>query len=63
VGPDLTHLASRRTLAAGTMPNNAGTLAGWIEGAQELKPGNQMPDQNLPAAQVADLVAYLETLR
>jgi cytochrome c oxidase subunit II len=63
VGPDLTHLASRRMLAAGTLPNNAGTLAGWIEGAQELKPGNQMPDQNLAAAQVADVVAYLETLR
>lgn len=62
VGPDLTHLQSRRTIAAGLLPNNAGTLSGWIEDAQGLKPGNQMPNQNLSAEQLGDVVAYLETL-
>jgi cytochrome c oxidase subunit II len=63
VGPDLTHIQSRDTIAAGTLPNNPGTLTGWIENAQEIKPGNQMPDQGLSAEQVADVVAYLETLQ
>lgn len=62
VGPDLTHLQSRRTIAAGLLPNNTGTLSGWIEDAQGLKPGNQMPNQNLSAEQLGDVLAYLETL-
>jgi cytochrome c oxidase subunit II len=63
VGPDLTHLASRRMIAAGLLPNNAGTLSGWIEDAQALKPGNLMPNQGLTVEQTQDVVAYLETLR
>jgi cytochrome c oxidase subunit II len=63
VGPDLTHLESRRMIAAGLLPNNAGTLSGWIEGAQALKPGNLMPDQGLTVEQTQDVVAYLETLK
>src|SRR5256886_13034865 len=39
--PDLTHLASRQTLAAGTLPNSPGHLAGWIIDAQQIKPGNK----------------------
>jgi cytochrome c oxidase subunit 2 len=42
-GPDLTHVGSRTSLAAGTLNNHIGTMAGWIAGAQEVKPGNQMP--------------------
>ena len=61
--PDLTHLMSRRTLAAGTLLNNSGNLAGWIENPQNLKPGNLMPDQELSAQQLADTLAYLETLQ
>ena len=61
--PDLTHLMSRRTIAAGTLPNNPGTLAGWIENSQSVKPGNLMPDQYLSGRQLADTVAYLETLK
>jgi cytochrome c oxidase subunit II len=63
VGPDLTHLKSRHLIAAGMLPNNAGTLSGWIEDAQGIKPGCQMPNQNLSAQQLSDVVAYLETLQ
>src|SRR5690606_27458762 len=50
LGPDLTHLASRRTLAAGTIPNTRGHLVGWIADPQALKPGNLMPAVPLDAA-------------
>ncbi|HEY2683056.1 MAG TPA: cytochrome c oxidase subunit II [Steroidobacteraceae bacterium] len=63
MGPDLTHLMSRRTLGAGTLANNAGNLAGWVEAPQELKPGSQMPNQYLSAAELQDALAYLETLK
>jgi len=60
--PDLTHLMSRRTLAAGTLANNPGNLAGWIQHPQDLKPGSLMPNQDLSAQQLSDVLAYLETL-
>ncbi len=63
VGPDLTHLKSRHMIASGMLENNAGTLSGWIEDAQGIKPGCQMPNQNLSAQQLTDVVAYLETLQ
>ena len=63
MAPDLTHVMSRRTLAAGTLLNNPGNLAGWIENPQALKPGNQMPNQFLSAKQLSDTLAYLETLK
>jgi len=62
-GPDLTHVMSRRTIAAGMLPNGVGTLGGWIEGAEQLKPGTLMPDQNLNGQQLSDTLAYLETLQ
>jgi cytochrome c oxidase subunit 2 len=43
IGPDLTHLGRRHTIAAGMLPNNAGTIAGWIADPQSVKPGNKMP--------------------
>ncbi len=61
--PDLTHLMSRRTLAAGTLPNNPGNLEGWIQNPQNIKPGNLMPNQFLSAQQLSDTLAYLETLK
>ena len=61
--PDLTHLMSRRTLAAGTLLNNPGNLEGWIQNPQNLKPGNLMPNQYLSAQQLSDTLAYLETLK
>jgi len=63
VGPDLTHLGSRTTLAGLTIPNTPSYLARWITAPQHFKPGNQMPDLNLPPAQVGALVAYLESLK
>ena len=62
LGPDLTHLASRRTLAAGTLDNNRGQLAGWIIDPQHVKPGNLMPPTALSGAELQALLAYLETL-
>jgi cytochrome c oxidase subunit 2 len=63
VGPDLTHLASRTTLAGLTIPNRKGYLAGWIMDSQHIKPGNQMPDINLTGRQLQALLAYLEGLK
>ena len=62
VGPDLTHLASRSTLAALTIPNDRAYLASWISDSQAVKPGNQMPDFNLGEKELRALVAYLEGL-
>ncbi|HZT92177.1 MAG TPA: cytochrome c oxidase subunit II [Gaiellaceae bacterium] len=63
VGPDLTHVASRTTLASLTIPNDRNDLVRWITHAQEVKPGNQMPDIRLTNAQVQTLATYLESLR
>jgi cytochrome c oxidase subunit 2 len=63
VGPDLTHLASRNTLAGVTIPNRRDYLARWIVDSQHFKPGNQMPNFHLSRAQLGALVAYLEGLR
>lgn len=60
--PDLTHLASRRTLAAGTVPNTPSALAAWISDPQRMKPGANMPPNGLPPADLQALVAYLRTL-
>jgi cytochrome c oxidase subunit 2 len=60
--PDLTHLASRRSLAAGTIPNRRGFLAGWILDPQHIKAGNQMPPMTLRPGELEPLLAYLESL-
>lgn len=63
VGPDLTHLASRATIAAGQLPNTIGNLGGWIINAQAIKPGCRMPPNQLSGSDLQDLLAYLETLK
>lgn len=63
MGPDLTHFASRRTLAAGTLPMTRTDVARWLDDPQHVKPGNHMPKVPLTPAQRADLVAYLMELR
>jgi cytochrome c oxidase subunit 2 len=62
-GPDLTHLASRATLAAGTLPNTPGHLAGWIVDPQSDKPGTRMPANDLGGDDLEALVEFLGELR
>jgi cytochrome c oxidase subunit II len=62
VGPDLTHLASRRTIGAGLLPNVKGHLAGWIVNPASAKPGVSMPANALSPDDLQALVAYLESL-
>lgn len=62
LGPDLTHLASRETLAAGVLENDAGNLTLWIEAPQSVKPGATMPPTELSSDELGALVAYLSGL-
>lgn len=62
-GPDLTHLASRLTIAAGTLPNTRGNLAGWILDSQQIKPGNKMPPNMLEPKDLDALLTYLQSLK
>jgi cytochrome c oxidase subunit 2 len=61
--PDLTHLASRMTIAAASLPNRPGYLAGWIVDPQHAKPGAKMPGLDLPGRELQSLLDYLSTLR
>lgn len=61
-GPDLSHLASRRTLGAASVPNTAGYLAGWIINPQGIKPGALMPPQQVSGQELQALLAYLGSL-
>ncbi len=63
VGPDLTHVGSRDTIAALTLPNDANSLATWLRDPQHVKPGNRMPNLDLSRSDVRSLVAYLEGLK
>jgi cytochrome c oxidase subunit 2 len=63
IGPDLTHFGSRRTIAAGTLPNTRGHLAGWIGNPQAVKPGNLMPRVPLRPEELQALLSYLDSLR
>ncbi|HEY6829052.1 MAG TPA: c-type cytochrome, partial [Gemmatimonadaceae bacterium] len=63
VGPSLSHLASRQTLAAGTLTNTRANLMGWIVNPQAIKPGVHMPAIPLKPAELNAVVTYLETLK
>ncbi len=63
MGPDLTHFASRKTIAGGILPNTTENLARWLKHPTAVKPGSLMPDQKLSDPEVAALVAYLQSLR
>jgi cytochrome c oxidase subunit 2 len=62
-GPDLSHFASRRSIAAGTLTNDPGNLRRWLENPQRVKPGNRMPVVSLGRDDIDALVAYLGTLQ
>ena len=63
LGPNLTHFASRRSIAAGTLPMGKGNLYGWVADPQSVKPGNKMPTIRLEPKELHAVVAYLETLK
>jgi cytochrome c oxidase subunit II len=63
IGPDLTHVAGRTTLAAVTIPNTPRALERWIKDPQHIKPGNKMPGLDLSDSDFRALRAYLERLR
>jgi len=63
VGPDLTHVASRQTIAAGTLPNDREHLASWIANSQEIKPGNRMPPIPFNSDDMNSLLDYLQSLK
>ena len=62
-GPDLTHLMSRDTIAAGAAPNNAKALHDWIDNPDAVKPGALMPAMQLGPTELDQVVAYLTTLK
>jgi len=65
IGPSLTHVGSRTTIAAGLFPNDSAHLAAWIADAPSLKPGALMTRMKPPLtdADIAALVAYLQSLQ
>ncbi|MFL6230179.1 MAG: cytochrome c oxidase subunit II [Pyrinomonadaceae bacterium] len=63
VGPNLTHLASRGSIAANTLPNSRGHLAGWVMDAQSTKPGSLMPPMSLTSEDLQALLDYLQSLK
>jgi cytochrome c oxidase subunit 2 len=63
VGPNLTHVAGRKILAAGALPNTPGHLAGWVIDPQRIKPGTRMPQNQLTPEELRALLEYLQTLK
>jgi cytochrome c oxidase subunit 2 len=63
MGPDLTHMGSRRSIGAGTLANTPEYLAQWIADPPQFKPGTRMPPPGLSAADLEAVVAYLGRLR
>jgi cytochrome c oxidase subunit 2 len=65
LGPDLSRVGSRLSLAAGVLGNHRGTLAGWIAAAQDIKPENRMPSfaSALDGPELRALAAWLESLK
>lgn len=63
IGPDLTHFGSRRSVAAGWLPNTPGHVGGWIIDPQQIKPGARMPQHDYSPEHLRALLAYLESLQ
>jgi cytochrome c oxidase subunit 2 len=62
-GPDLTHIGSRKYIAAGLFETTRGSLAAWIADPQILKPGNNMPNVPLTADELRSISAYMASLK
>jgi cytochrome c oxidase subunit II len=63
LGPDLTHFATRGTIAAGTIPNTVDNLTRWIADPHGIKAGVRMPSTPLSTEDLRALVTYLRTLK
>lgn len=63
IGPNLTHFASRHTLASGRLANTPANVRLWLHDPGQVKPGVHMPNLHLTASELDDLTAYLETLK
>jgi len=63
IGPNLTHLGSRMTIAGGLFPNDSVHLTRWIADPPAEKPGSIMPNMHVPAGDLAALIAYLRSMR
>jgi len=63
VGPDLTHVAGRHSIAAGTLPMTIAALSGWIADPQTIKPGTKMPRVELGAGDLNAVAAYVGSLK
>ncbi len=63
LGPDLSHFVTRRTVAAGTLPNTIGNLSAWIADPQHVKPGNLMPDPDISGQDLSRIRDFLQTLK
>ncbi len=62
VGPDLTHVASRGTIASGLLINNSADMTRWLQDPPGVKPGSKMPNLQLSEVDITRLVAYLQSL-
>ena len=62
-GPDLSHVASRRSIASGALQNHRDNMRAWLANPQAIKPGSHMPTVSLSAEQLDALTAYLGTLQ
>jgi cytochrome c oxidase subunit II len=62
-GPDLTHLMTRTTIAAGAAENTPANLRLWLQDPDAIKPGSLMPAMKLSDADLDAVVSYMETLR
>jgi len=63
LGPDLTHVMGRGTIAAVTLPNKIAYLSGWIADPQRIKPGNLMPTLDISGPELAQIRDFLVTLK
>ena len=63
IGPNLTHVASRQTIGAATLPNVRDHLAQWVVDSQKIKPGNRMPPNNVSPEDLQALLDYLQSLK
>lgn len=63
IGPNLTHVGSRTSIAAALYPNDPDHLSRWIQNAPSMKPGSIMPKMTFPPEQVSAIVAYLQSLK